>query len=580
MNTDLKAMSVKDLEALSNEIAIFLSEKTAVDVETIMRNISVLEITLALHKVFNIGEDALIFDDGKQSLVHQIITGRSNQLKLRSKTNMYLDRHHISDFYQGGKIGEGLAFGLAHALSNEHSTFVVLDDYSLNYGTTYEALLQISKLKPDLTIVLIDEQQSLLRHYSTMDTAIKSVRISKVYTELKKDMKFVLDSNPLSRPILSTLSRVRDAIKETVLEPTIFTQFGIDYHGPIDGQNLNDLIKIFELSKKFQGPNIIHVQTRVKEKKQRKLIFPAFKTDSDRPDTYADYIETLDSVLSLHDDLVIINDAHLTSDQFKEFMFLYPEQYHTTSGSVQVMIAMISALIKNGKKGVISLSSRLAPDILMPLNNQFDLKNLPITVIIRDCGLSSSNDPMNHGIHDFVLASNSPNVSIVMGKDMNEASYLLEEALNSHKLTILRIPNASEKINIEQLNSKDIWDEILPVNKDSKGVIITFGPAIKQFQRKIEINNLDISLINARTVNSVDVDIMNKIQEFKLDVLIYNCEGRFDLLSHSIFRYFALAGKSLNVKMMNIETVNLEHASKDLKNTYHLGVDDAIKYFI
>lgn len=579
MNIDLSAMSVKDLEVLSNEIAVFLSEKTAVDVETIMRNISVLEITLALHKVFNIGEDALIFDDGKQSLVHQIITGRSNQLKLRSKTNMYLDRSHDSDFYQGGRIGEGLAFGLAHALLNEHSTFVVLDDYSLNYGTTYEALLQISKLKPDLTIVLIDEQQSLLRHYSTMDTAIKSVRISKVYTELKKDMKFVLDSNPLSRPILSTLSRVRDVLKETVLEPTIFTQFGIDYHGPIDGQNLSDLMKIFELSKKFQGPNIIHVQTRVKEKKQRKLVFPAFKTDSDRPETYADYIETLDSVLSLHDDIILINDAHLTSDQFKEFMFLYPDQYHTTSGSVQIMVSMISALIRNGKKGVISLSSRLAPDILMPLNNQFDLKNLPITVIIRDCGLSNSKDPMNHGIHDFILANNSPNISIVMGKDMNEAAYLLEEALNSQSLTIIRIPNASEKINIEQLNSKDIWDEIIPVKKNSKGVIISFGPSVKQLQRKIEINHLDIALINARTVNSVDDDIMKKIYDSKLDVLIYNCEGRFDLLSHSLFKYFAHTGMSIKVKVLNIETVDLEHASKDLKNAFHLGVDDALKYF-
>lgn len=572
---DFQNLSLKELEKLSDDIAVFLADKTVYDVETIMHNISVLETTISLHRVLDLEYDSLIFDDGKESLVHQILTGRMESLKLRSARSLYPDK---SDVYTGGAVGDGLGFGLAHALTTSGRTVVIMNDFALNYGPTYEALVQISRLKPDLTLVLIDEQKSLLRHYNSMNAAIKSIRISKTYTEIKKDVKTVLDSNPISRPILTTLSRVRDRVKETVIEPTIFKQFGMDYQGPIDGQNINELMKAFTLSKKMSGPHVIHVQTRIREKKRRKLEFPAFKTDYERPDNYTDYIQTLDQVLVNYDNLVLVNDAHMMADHFKEFMFQYPDAYHTTSGSVELMMSMVAGLISDDVKGVVSLSSHLAPTIVSQVLTHFDLKDLDLTIIIRDTGLGMYADAMNHGIYDFVLALNAPRLKISMAKDMQEAGLLLEKILDSGGLNILRVPSTIEAQSHELYDVSPIWEEVIGLNDTKTSVILTFGPSVRQFERKIKVNQLDIALINCRWVNQIDEQIMNNIYDLGLDVLIYNSEGRFDLLSHSILRYLNQQGLSMRVISKNLESVSLNYGSKQLKDVHHMNIDDILNY--
>lgn len=568
-------LSIKELENYSDQIAEFLASKTAFDVDVIMKNISVLEVTMALHKIYDFTQDTIVFDDVSQSLVHHILNGNMEALKLRSNGSQL---NVSSNFYQGGFPGDGLSLGLAKAINNPNRTIVILDDNALNHGTTYEALLEIGRLKPNLTLVLIDEQKSLLRHYNSVNAAIKSVRISKVYTETKKDMKQVLGSNPISRPLLNTLTHFRDAIKDAVIEPTIFSQFGFDYQGPINGQNLNDLIKIFKLSETMTGPHVIHVQTRVKEKKHRKLEFPAFKTDHDRPDNYSDYIETLDTVLSLHSNILMVNDIKYPKDHFKGIQIQYPEQYHTTNGSIELLVPMITGLLTDDQLPVISVSSKYANLLMMQLTHQKrDLKSL--VIIIRDAGLSSYPDLLNHGIYDFTLVSQCPEYKVQMAKDMNEASYLLEYALNQRNHTIIRVPSGNEMIQQEVLQFEDVWDLVLPFTEDSLGVIITFGPSVKQLERKIKINNLDIGLINARTVNDIDEDLLNEIYDKGLKVLIYNCEGHFDILSISIHEYLVEQQMVLDVHSKNLVGVDLSLSAKQIKDQFQLSIDDCIKFF-
>ena len=566
-------LSIKELNKYSDDIASFLASKTAFDVDTIMRNISVLEVTMALHKVFDFTKDHLLFDDVSQSLVHHILQGNGDALKLRSGC-----QSKQNDLQQGGFPGEGLSLALAKALNHPHRTVVVMDDNALNHGTTYEALLEIGRLRPNLTLILIDEQKSLLRHYNSMNTAIKTVRISKVYTETKRDVKQVLGSNALSRPLLNTLTHFRDVIKDAVVEPTIFGQFGFDYQGPINGQNLNDLIKIFKLSESMAGPHVIHVQTRVKENKHRKLEFPAFKTDHDIPDNYSTYLETLDRVLSLHPDVLMVNDIKYPKDHFKSIQLQYPDQYHTTNGSIDLIMPLISGLATPTSKPVISVSSVYANQMMNTLQHHLH-RFESLVMIIRDAGLNSTAGAMDHGIYDFTLASGVPQFEVKMAKDMNEASYLLEYALNKKQFLILRIPNRSEKIQHEVLQFEDIWDTLVPFTSDSKGVIISVGTAVKNLQRKIEINNLDIGLINARSMNHVDLAKLKEIHDKGLKALIYNCEGQLDILSHSIYKSLVQHQMNLKIHSMNLEGVDLSLSAKQIKDQYHLNIDDCIVHF-
>lgn len=571
----LNDLNLKEQEQLCDEIAEFLASKTAYSVDTIMRNISVLEVTMALYQVFDFTQDTIIFDDVEQSLVHQVLQGNAEHLRLRSTSNRSdLKSYNLS----GGFAGDGISLAMAQAVNNPHRTIVVLDDNALNHGTTYEALLEIGRLKPNLTLVLLDEQKSLLRHYNSVDAAIKSIRISKVYTDTKRDMKNVLNSSRISRPLLESLTQFRDAIKDAVIEPTIFSHFGFDYHGPINGQHLGDLSKIFKLSLTMTGPHIIHVQTRVKEKEFRKLEFPAFKTDQDRPDNYSDYLETLDTVMTLHDDITLINDVKYPKDHFKAFQYEYPERYHTINGSIDLMVTMLAGLSDANSKPVLSVTSKNAPALMNQLQHHVHLMN-SLVIIIRDAGLSTYPASLYHGIYDFPLTANLKEFEVLMAKDMNEASYLLEYALNQGKFTILRIPASSARIEQEVLNFEDVWDEVIPFNKDSKGIIITFGPSVKSLERKIKINNLDIGLINARTINKTDLKLMNKIKDSGLQVLTYNCEGRDDLLKTSIYKSMIEDDCIFKIHAMSLEGVNLSLSAKQIKDQYHLNIDDCILFF-
>lgn len=569
-------LTLKECDLLSDEIAQFLASKTSFDVDTIMRNISVLEVTMAIHKVFDLTQDTLIFDDIQQSLVDQVLRGEGELLQLRS-IKSHSSQSNDNFHYHGGLPGDGLSLALAKAINNEHQTIIISDDNALNHGATYEALLEIGRLKANVTLVLMDEQKSLLRHYNSVNAAIKSVRISKVYTDTKRDVKTVLSSNPISRPLLNTLTHFRDAIKDAVIEPTIFTQFGFDYHGPINGQKFSDLIKIFKLAQSMTGPNVIHVQTRVKEKEFRKLEFPAFKTDHDRPDNYSDYIETLDRVMTLHQDIVMVNDVKYPSDHFKEFQLLYPDQYHTTNGSLNLILPMALGLSNKEVKPVISISSHLANELLSRLD-QHSSHMESLIIIIRDAGLSSKGQALNHGIYDFSLATICPDFKVRMAKDMNEASYIMEYALNQKQKMILRIPSGNEKVEHQVLQFEDVWDQIIPFTDKSKGVIITFGPSLKMLHRKITINNLDIGLINARTINSIDESIIKDIHDKGLPVLIYNCEGRYDLLSHTLYEYLMHEKIMMNVTSFNLNKVDLSLSARQIKDKYKLSIDDCIHF--
>ena len=180
-------LTLKECDLLSDEIAQFLASKTSFDVDTIMRNISVLEVTMAIHKVFDLTRDTLIFDDIQQSLVDQVLRGEGELLQLRS-TNSHSSKSNGNFHYHGGLPGDGLSLALAKAINNEHQTIIISDDNALNHGATYEALLEIGRLKANVTLVLMDEQKSLLRHYNSVNAAIKRVRISKFYTDTKRDV--------------------------------------------------------------------------------------------------------------------------------------------------------------------------------------------------------------------------------------------------------------------------------------------------------------------------------------------------------------------------------------------------------
>lgn len=575
----LLGLSIKELEQLSDQIAVFLAYDTHFDVQTIMHNINVLETTIALHRVFDFTQTVLVFDGGSQSLVHQILTGRFQKMTLKHNASPFPDIADAHDWYQGGRLGDGIAVGLALALSTSRKTFVVMDDYALNSGAAYEALLQISKAKANITLIIIDEQLSLLRHYNSLNSFVKSIRISKTYTSIKKDMKSVLGSNKISKPLLTTLTKIRDSLKETVIEPTIFKQFNISYHGPIDGQNFTELLKIIKLSEKFAGPNVIHIQTRLKKKGRRKIELPKHKTINDYPQDYRSYVQKIDEFLVGYQrnnhSLTVLADVTDLNNHCSEFSQSYPESYMTTSGSTQALISMALGSALAQKKVVVLVHSYQFETMISQLNTQFYPSKLPLVILLSDAGLNRDGSVFTQGTRDISLAT-ALGIACYTGKDINETVALVDHALDQPEMTLVRFAGQIERVSdvSKSLTIANSWEFEGEADQQYDGIILTYGQAYMQFQKKIVTNRLNFALINCRLNNQADEAMIAFIKQQKRPVLIYDIDSEVPIL-------LSLLPK-LDVAIINyyLERVDLNLSSRNLKMKYHLQIDEVLSNFI
>lgn len=557
---DIQSMTLQELELLTDDIAMYLAKESPYDVETVMQNINVLEMTVALHHLFDMSKNRIIFDQEEQSLVHQILLKKNINYSGPSEA--------------GWALGEALAQSL---VNEEGKTFVIINDHALNKGSTYESLVEISKENPSLVIIMMDEQQSLLRHYTSVDAWIKSVRISKAYTSLKSDMKQVL-SNPISKPLLDSLTWIRDQVKETVLEPSIFTQFGINYHGPIDGQNLNECIKVLKLSEKFIGPYVIHIQTRIRNKEKRKLDFPNYKLDQSIPADYKTYLEHLDEYFvnnHKEKDLYILSDGVSISEHLIHYSQFRPRQYFAVNASTAALVDMAYGFAKEGKKVVLLVSSFRLTQVIDRIKHHFDNQEHHVLLLVYEAGLSRYDRLLHSAVYDLAAYIQLINTEVKMPSSLNHMESLLNNHFEEKQFTVLRIPHVLDAHEAQSVSQR-FWHEIIPISADKKTAVITMGPSVKAFKNKIESNDLNIALIDAETINRVDSEIVNKLIEKKIRVLVYNLEGEFDLLTYTLQQYLSNNSLNLDYISMNLNNVALNDSSKSIKTINNLHIEDAL----
>ena len=558
---NIQTMTLEELSDLSDQIASYLASKTPYDVETVMQNINVLEMTIALHHLFDMSKNRIIFDQEEQSLVHQLLLRKELSYSGPSEA--------------GWALGEALAQSLVY---DEGKTFVIINDHALNKGSTYESLVEISKENPSLIIIMMDEQHSLLRHYGSINAWIKSVRISKTYTSLKNDMKQALD-NKISKPLLDSLTWVRDQVKETVLEPSIFTEFGINYHGPIDGQNMLECLKVLQLSDKFIGPYVVHVQTRIRNKGQRKLEFPNYKLDQGIPQSYQSYLNHLDEYfLNEHKekDIYILSDGMSIAEHLIHYSQYRPKQYFSVNASTSALVDMAYGFAKEGNKVVLLVSSFRLSQVIERLKHHFDSQKHDVLLVVYEAGLARHDRLLHSAVHDMASYLHFKNTEVFMPSSVGSMKGILNHHFQDAGFSVLRLPHVL--VEDEAETKKDtIWKEIIPFTETTTGVIITMGPAVQTFKKKIEINNLNLALVDAETINRLDDEILLKIRKKHLDTVIYNIEGDFDLLSAMIYKENIKNPIEFKLELMNLEGVDLTHSSKEIKTKNHLHIEDAIK---
>lgn len=559
---NLIALNDAGIETLKKAISQQIIKDPQLDSKAVSKSLSVLDSLVILNRIYDFNETNLIIDNQDKAIVQRLIEQYFNV-----STNRVFVSNHSSD---------ALGVSLAIALENDAQTIALVDNHILNYGKTYESLIQIANYTPNLTVIFYDTEDALVKSHNLMDNIIKNVRLSSGYSTMKKDIKKVLN-NKMGQPLLNTLSKVRNNLKEMMIEPTIFSQFYFNYHGAIDGHNSKELTKVFERTDTIEGANLIHL--KIKANTLRKLKLPSFKTESGIPDNYMNYMDAIDKVLSDYDDITVCVNIKSSNDHMAEFVIKNPDHYYVNNGTYHSMIDFVKGLLMLDKKVVIIMSSYQYKHVISLINEQINQPH-NVLFIIRDAGLNENGDVIRQGIYDVGL-SQLYTSRILMGKDIAETLGLLKKFLDdNHDLremsfTVLRVPNKLEK-EAQSIPILDQGWEYLHQPESPKGYVISYGPTVESLKHKAFINNLDVAIINARDIFNVNMKILNDIESQGLPLYVYDLED----VHHTLYRM--IRSFKPNLKLVNLSLVgtDLTLQPRDLKLRYKLNTDHVLNLII
>lgn len=602
----IKKLDEKELNELAKDIREFLIESISKTGGHLSSNLGVVELTIALHYCFDSPNDKFLFDVGHQSYVHKILTGRAKDFdKLRKynglsgfqsrKESKYdpLDAGHSST-----TLSIGLGMAVARDLNHENYHIVpIVGDASIAAGLSLEALNQIGDLKSKMIIVFNDNNMSISKNVGILKKVFASLRSSKSYINLKENVKDNLIKKKKGKSYISFIRNIKDSIKTKIIKDGIFGEFSIDYLGPIDGHDIKSLINAFNAAKEKDGPVVIHVVTKkgkgykyAEEDSSGKWhgISPFdIKTGETLKKLAADKInysklvaDHLHKLMKKDKNIIAITPAMISGSCLEVIFKDYPDRSFDCGIAEDHSLDFAAGLALANKKPFVSIYSSFLQRAYDQVNHDIGRMNLPVVLGIDRAGIVGEDGPSHQGVYDIGLLRPIPNVIIAQGKDANEIRNLLELGFKTGSPFAIRYPRGS-LIN-EKYKKLDInvgkWEKI--INNDNEGtIIITYGEDVLKIKERIEKEDLNYNLVNARFIKPIDERMLLNLAAKNKKIIIYTTDMIKGGLGDSILEFYSKKNLSVPVTIFGIDEIYVKHGESELvKKELKLDLDYLFKY--
>ncbi|MGB9694402.1 MAG: 1-deoxy-D-xylulose-5-phosphate synthase [Caldisericaceae bacterium] len=518
---DVKNLSISELNELSEEVRDIIIQTVSANGGHLASNLGTVELTLALHKVFNFDVDRLIFDVGHQAYTHKIVTGRKNDfssLRQFGGISGYTDpRESPYDSFIAGHASTALsiAFGFVKAreLKGGHYDVVaVVGDGALTGGEAYEGLNNIGSLGKKVLIVLNDNQMSISRNVGAMSRYLSRVRYSNFYQSIRR-----------KTPRTNVGRRIKLAIKELFLQNVLFEELGFTYIGPVDGHNIKELIETFEHTKNINSPTVVHVITK-KGKGYDNSEDDPIKFHSSAPfdietgmfngqrgtKSFSDFFgEALVEEAKNDNKIVAITAAMPDGTRTDLFKKEFPERFIDVGIAEQCAVSTAAALAQNGFKPVVAIYSTFLQRAYDQLIHDVGILGLPVVFALDRSGIVSDDGPTHQGIFDISFTHVVPSFVVAAPRDGKDLKRILHSALQEGKPFIIRYPKAPANALLD--NQKDVI-AIGKAELVSEGNDLTIVSVGAMFERALEAreilvsNGISVGLIDARFIKPIDTE--------------------------------------------------------------------------
>lgn len=533
---DIKKVAPEDWNLLAQEIRDFLIQKISVTGGHLGSNLGAVELTMALHLSLTFPKDKIVWDVGHQSYTHKILTGRKagfeNLRKYGGMSGFPKRKESDCDCFDTGhsstSISAGLGLVKARELRGEDNTIIsVIGDGALTGGMAYEALNNAAQMKGNFIIVLNDNNMSISENVGGVSKYLNNIRTADKYLDLKEGIYNSLMDTKIGVPIVKSIQRAKSSVKQLVIPGMFFEDMGITYLGPVDGHNINAMMKVLREAKRCKTAVIVHVITQ-----KGKGFIPAekhparfhgaepFDINTGLPlkqKTKSNYTDVFSTVMcklgERCDNLVAITAAMPDGTGLKRFRNMYPERFFDVGIAEEHAVTFAAGLAAGGMKPVVAIYSSFLQRAYDQILHDVCIQNLPVVFAIDRAGLVGSDGETHQGIFDLSFLSSIPNMHIMAPKNKWELSDMLKFAIAFNGPIALRYPRGEAFDGLREYRDIIHLGKAEWIYKEKDIALVAVGSMVKTALTVREIlqqKGCSCSIINARFVKPIDTEILDE----------------------------------------------------------------------
>ncbi|MCI8666255.1 MAG: 1-deoxy-D-xylulose-5-phosphate synthase [Dorea sp.] len=598
---DIKTLEPEELPQLADEIRQFLIEKISKSGGHLASNLGVVELTMAMHLVFDLPKDKIIWDVGHQSYTHKLLTGRMEGFdelrKYGGMSGFPKRKESACDAFDTGhsstSISAGLGYVQARDLRGEDYRVVsVIGDGSLTGGMAYEALNNASALDTNFIIVLNDNNMSISENVGGMSKYLAGLRTADFYTGLKKGVTNALHKVPVvGDSMIQKMRKTKSSIKQLVVPGMFFEDMGITYLGPIPGHDIPVLCRALREARRMDEPVLLHVITEKgkgyepAEKHPDKFhgIGP-FQIETGEPETAKkkdSYTDVFGKVLCdearNRPEIVAITAAMADGTGLSRFRRLYPKRFFDVGIAEAHGVTFAAGLAAGGVHPVFAVYSSFLQRAYDQMIHDVALQNLPVVFAVDRAGLVGSDGETHQGIFDLSYLSSIPNMTVMSPKNKWELADMVRFALSYQGPIALRYPRGEAYDGYQKLRTPVLYGKSEIVYQESEIAILSVG---HMFEAAVEVRNelkkqgYCCTLVNARFVKPIDEALIEELcQDHRLIATIEENVQTGGFGEH-VMEYVSRKCKNIRVLSLALPDDYVEHGSiKALREETGLDVE-------
>ncbi len=600
---DIKELDQEELGKLCLELREEIISTVSKTGGHLASNLGVVELTAALHYVFDFPKDKLVWDVGHQSYVHKLLTGRRDRFHtLRQYQGISgfpkRDESPYDTFdsgHSGNSISSALGMAEARRLKGEEGRVIaVIGDGSMTAGLAFEGLNQTGHIDRDLIVILNDNEMSISPNVGALSSYLNRLMTGQFVNRFRRDMGGFLETLPrIGKSVLRFAKQAEESLKGLVMPGLLFEELGLKYIGPIDGHRLDYLIETFQNIKKLEGPILIHVITKKGKGYPPAEANPSrfhgvppfvietgeFKSSQKNPPTYTEVFgETLCRLAEEDKRLIAITAAMQSGTGLEEFAREFPDRFYDIGIAEQHAVTFAAGLALEGMKPVVAIYSTFLQRAYDQVLQDVCLQKLPVVFAVDRGGIVGEDGPTHHGVFDFSYLRHIPNLIVMVPKDENEFQHMIKTAIEYPGPVAFRYPRGKgigggRDVSLQSI---DIGKgEVLREGQDILIIAIgtTVYPSLRAAERLAGVG-IQAAVINSRFLKPLDANLLcdwakktGKVLTVEENIL----QGGFGSAVLELLQERGLL--STQIKRLGIPDIFIEHGPQALLREKY-GIDE------